>query len=326
MADLHQARIDAAAAEWLARRAEGTSPADDEEFYRWLSSDDRHGDAFDELSGVLEDVGRVEGLQHLAGPPVANRRIWWAGTGIAASIAALFILAGPDGTPTQTYRTGVGQVRAVTLADGSMVALGARARISVALASDRRTLTLEEGEAFFDIAHDAARPFVITAGGAQVTVVGTKFEIRRGIDGTSVAVQEGRVAVQDNQAITLRPAPKRILRPGQKTVVGVRRTYLAVEAPLPPLQTLAQGQVAAWRNGRLIYDDVSLADVVDDLNRYYQPGVRLADDAAGEQRVTASFRVVEIPNFLTAMAETMPISVRRGADRSFVLTARTTPD
>lgn len=318
--DLQQARIEEAAADWLARRAEGTSPEDDEEFYRWLASDERHGDAFDELSGVLEDIGTIDGLRDLVASPVARHRKWWAsGAAVAASLAAIIAFGGIESTATQTYRTGVGQLRTVHLSDGSRVALGAKAQISVALGSDRRAVTLDAGEAFFDIAHDAGRPFVVTAGGAQVTVVGTKFEVRRGLGETSVAVQEGRVAVQDNQAITLRPAPARILQPGQRTVVETRHTYVAMEAPLPPLQTLLQGQVAAWRGGRLAYNDATLADVVEDINRYYAPGVRLAGDGVGDRRVTASFLVSEIPQFLAALSETMPISVREQPDRSFLL-------
>ncbi|HVK82322.1 MAG TPA: FecR domain-containing protein, partial [Verrucomicrobiae bacterium] len=86
----------------------------------------------------------------------------------------------------------------------------------------------------------------------------------------------------------------------------------------PPVETTPLAS-DAWRSGRLAYNNAALADVIADINRYYAPSARLADPSAAEMRVTASFRVNEIPAFIDALQATIPVSVQRDGDGAYVI-------
>lgn len=320
--DPDQARIDAAAAEWLVRRGDAAhASADDEEFYAWLEADPRHGETYDALARTLEDVGELKELADLPRP----RRHWLrrlapAGAMALAAALALIVFA-PNfaSAPTNSFATEVGQTRVVSLADGSTVTLGADSHIDVRFEDRERRVVLASGEAFFEVAHDESRPFFVEAGGTLVRVVGTKFDVHRGVEGVRVSVQEGRVEVRDARAVTLSGPAVRVLTAGQRTDVQERPTYIAIASVPPPVEPVTVAPPGSWRDGRLAYDDARLEEVVADINRYYAPGVRLANPATNEVRVTASFRVNEIPAFLDALGETLPVAVSREISGAYSL-------
>jgi transmembrane sensor len=319
-----QARIEAAAARWLVRRGATLAAQDDEEFYAWLEVDPRHGEAYDAIARTWEDVGK---LKQLAGLVRRRPRTWGARKvavlALAAAMALLAITFSQLGAlaPMESYATGIAQTRVVTLRDGSAITMGADSEIRVRLRDRERRVTLERGQAFFEIAQDIDRPFYVQAGGSLIRVLGTKFDVHMGAEGVRIGVQEGRVEVRDAQALTIAPPALRELVSGQETEVVDRPIYLAMAAVPPPVAPATMVQPGAWRTGRLAYNDARLAEVVSDINRYYGPGVRLVGPETDDIRVTAAFRVDEIPAFLDALAATVPVEVVKAEDGAYALRA-----
>jgi transmembrane sensor len=317
-----QERIEAAASEWLVRRGDAAQAVEsNDEFYAWLEADPRHGEAYDALALVLEDVGQLRDLAALPDQqPHLKRRGLLMAAGCAAA-AALLAIAVMGPAPGLEYATATGQTRAVTLADGSIVTLSAGSAIKVRMTGAGRRVELERGEAFFDVAHDAAHPFYVDAGVAQVRVLGTKFDVHRAASGVRVSVQQGRVEVRDARALTLTSPAISVLHASEATEVQTRPAYVAIAAAPLPVEQVAAAAPGAWREGRLTYDDVRLADVASDINRYYAPGVELTSPETADIRVTAAFRVNEIPAFLDALAATLPVTVTRNPNGGYRLAA-----
>jgi transmembrane sensor len=319
-------RIEVKAAEWLSRRRDDKhSPEEDAQFYAWIEADPRHGEAYDALALTLEDVGQLPELSKLVSP---RRPRWTArtvvGAGIALACIGLVFFTQAQNNPTQTIATEIAQTRTVTLEDGSVVYLGAGSTIRTRFDSNARHVVLEGGEAYFEVAHDASHPFYVEAGGTVVRVLGTRFHVHRGASGVRVAVSEGRVQVRDTRAITLTSPAVRELTAGQATEIQDRPTYIAFAAVAPPVEA-APASVGVWQSGRFAYDNATLADVVADINRYYRPSVRLADPAAAEQRVTAAFRVDEIPAFIDALDATLPVTVERDSHGAYLIADTPSP-
>jgi transmembrane sensor len=171
---------------------------------------------------------------------------------------------------TTVYQTAKGERRQITLADGSHIDMNAGSRLSVRLGGKDRRVTMDDAEAVFDVAKDASRPFLITAGDRTVRVVGTQFNVRRRDGVQSVTVSRGVVEVM--------PAAGA----GQRFRLTVGQRLDHVEgASDSQLRAASPDEAESWRTGRLIYRGEPLANVVADLNRYTSEPVRLADAHTG---------------------------------------------
>lgn len=287
----------AQACAWIARlQREALDEADGLEFAEWLGRSPAHGEAYERaLSGwhefeqaaeavteMLTQRARVEALRR----PAISRR--WFAAGGAALAAALAVAVVPKAiapAPTDTYVTGKGEHRRLTLADGSVVDLNAESRLTVTLARNERRLTLSEGEALFDVTHDARRPFTVAAAGRVVRVVGTQFDVKNRPNGLSVTVARGKVQV--------RPAAEGaagrafLLTPGQRLDVS--------EAGAEALRAVDPSEAYGWRVGRLVYRNTPLADVVADMNRQFPQQVTISDPALAAMPITGVI-VLDEPN------------------------------
>lgn len=330
--------IDPQASAWLVRLGEGTmSPEQEERFRQWRIADMRHEKTFAAMQRTWADIGGLAELGALVPvpPPVAasqspdRSRRWarfgFAATGgVAAAAAALFLVA-PRSLPVsgQHYATELAQTRAITLPDGSQVTLGARSSIAVDFSHGERRVTLSGGEAFFEVVHDAARPFLVVAGPSVVRDVGTKFDVNLGDGSVRVSVMEG--LVQLNRATDGQGAETaRLLRAGQRAemALAVPGDAGASGDRAPMIVTSVAQAPGTWREGRLVYDNVRLSDLVTDVNRYYAPGVVLESRAAGDLRVTGSFKPDEIPAFMDALGATLPVSAVEAPDGGFRIEPR----
>ncbi|MFZ5720346.1 MAG: FecR family protein [Pseudomonadota bacterium] len=272
-------REDAAA--WVVRLEAGDlTEAESVEFDTWLSAAPENARAFDDAHAVsmayaaAAEPVRLELGRRRAPRPAFGRRAF-LGAGAAAAAAVMAAVVVPEfATPqAKIYATAKGERRSVRLAEGTTIDLNGGTRISVTLARSGRHVTLDEGQAVFDVAHDARRPFVVSAGDRDVRVVGTQFDVRR-LDGRlSVTVARGAVEVHPTDG-----APGRAyrLRPGQRLVhlEGVAGSQIAAaEAE----------QVLGWRSGRFVYREQPLSEVVADLNQQFETQIRIEDaDLAAE--------------------------------------------
>jgi transmembrane sensor len=320
--------IEREASEWLARRRL-TRDADDAAFEAWLAADPRHAATYEAMAAVLEDVASLRSLAELEPLEAEPTRIGYFRRrsvatrvgAIAAALAAVVALPVLLDRPDIEASTLIAEVRPITLPDGTRVTLGAKSEIKVRFDDGERRVQLTSGEAFFEVADDPARPFVVDSGGAEIRDIGTKFEVKRVAGGVEVGVLEGIVEVGGGGLLGQRPTVRRLLA-GQK--VTARDTGLG---PIVSGATVGAVQAApaaagAWREGQLTYDDTALVDVVADLNRYYAPGVRLDGAAPGQARLAASFKVHEIDKFLQELPGVAPVVVKREEGGAITITRR----
>ena len=168
------------------------------------------------------------------------------------------------------YRTGVGEQRTVRLLDGSKIELNALSSVRVSLSNSVLDVDLIEGQAFFHVAKDSARPFLVHSDGTTVRAVGTQFDVYRKSTGTVVTVLEGRVAVAQTrgpevtgQAGAVPPAQVFLIA-GEQVTVPVQHGM--EERPQPKQTDVAVA--TAWVQKRLVFEETPLAEVAEEFNRY----------------------------------------------------------
>jgi transmembrane sensor len=323
---------------WVARRRLGLMSAVDEVAFAAWRADPANAEALAEVEGVVDEVGAVAAFSEvramreaaLAAAP-ARRPPWRAMGSVAAGLAAV-VLAGvwavnlpeaPARSPVtavaaQRYVTGVGERRTVRLADGSAVALNTASVVEVAYSAGRRDIRLLQGQALFDVAHNAARPFVVTAGDRVVTALGTRFDVRLDAGAVKVVLVEGRVKVEP-----LRPA-------GLERIVPVlgRQTLDAGEALVADpgegveVAVADTEQATSWRRGQVIFRDDTIAAAVAEMNRYSDTQLVIDDPRIGALKISGVFGVTREENFLAALTSFYPIEAVERSPRVTALAWR----
>ena len=327
------AEIARAAIDWLVRlQGETVTERDWLDFDAWLTASPVHAQAYDavlafdyrlELDARLAEGAPVE-VPPIASMPTAKviplrpaRRVWlWsAGAAIAAAFVAGAVLlpnSGLMGVHETTYTTGVGERRTIALEDGSRIEMNAASRLTVRFERKARRVQLGDAQAFFDVAKDSSRPFLISAGDTQVRVVGTQFDVRHRDGEVAVNVQRGLVEVRPN--LPSDAAPFR-LRPGQGLSHHKGQTADA------RLTTVAVEEVAGWRQGRLIYRDQPLSQIAGDMNRLFPRPVKLGDAEAAHMRLSGVLIVDEQGAMVDRLSHLLPVRTTTTKD-AIVIRAR----
>ena len=323
-------RIGDAAREWLVRLSMARpSAADRAAFEAWRQADPRHAEAYARVERIWNEVPQADALrdpallaevtlgERLAARAQALMRPALAAGGVAvAAVVLAAVFLGPGGEPD--FATRIAEIRDVPLPDGSVITLGARSAIDVAFTEQERHVTLAAGQAFFAVERDASRPFIVTVGETRVRVVGTKFDVRRGEATVQVAVLEGVVEVSqesDDGPADNAHEPRRVLTAGQEVVASLA-------GALAPARQIKVAEPGAWRQGRLVYVNTALREVVADANRYSQARIEFADEAVGDLMISATFRAGEIDQVVASLTRILPIEARRPAPDRIVLSAR----
>ncbi|WP_307364579.1 FecR domain-containing protein [Brevundimonas sp. SORGH_AS_0993] len=278
--------IEADAARWVLRLdADGGAAETRQALEDWLDGDARRRGAFLQAEAawaLLDPVCSIGALEDAGASPEPEasplpsrgmpRRRLLAGAGglLAASLGAGFFWLGRG----DDYHTALGEIRRVPLKDGSVAAINTDSRIKVALADRERAVSVDQGEAWFQVAKDASRPFIVSAGPARVRAVGTAFSVRRHPDGAEVLVTEGVVeAWREGGA-----------EPPMRLVAG-DRAVIADDAP-PQKASPAPSEVdrrLAWRAGRIDLEGEALAQAAEEFNRYNSRQIVVAPTLASEQ-------------------------------------------
>jgi transmembrane sensor len=314
MSDAHNsaARIESEAAHWLSRRVEPEwSDEDQAELDRWLGQGYAQKAAFWRLEEGWEKAGRIAAL----GPPPSARdwspRNWrssWKPAALAASVAIL-MLGGLSFTRTpsttaqpkgQLIATKVGGHTIVPLDDGSAIELNTATRVQAAVTATSREVWLEKGEAYFDVLHSATVPFVVHAGPKTITVLGTKFSVRRDGDQVTVAVVSGRVRVTDAKA------------PNSSSAASVAAGSVAVTKPDATLVTESSPQNVeadlAWREGQLVFRNDTLAEAAAEFNRYSDRKLVVSGSAAN-LKISGSFKSGNVDGFARLLRDAYGLNV-----------------
>jgi transmembrane sensor len=214
------------------------------------------------------------------------------------------------------YRTLPGERRTVELREGSRVTLDANSVLTVRLGPDERSLTLERGEAFFQVGKDPSRPFVVQAGTTRVKALGTAFNVRMSGDRTVVAVTEGEVEFVAD--VPLRNATSRLTA---QVVAGEGLSYVDGGS----LQTLSPREAplaTAWLKGRRQYRNEALRYVLADVDRYTGHKIRVADEATGDLRFTGTLNLEKSDAWLRGLSVALPVTMTREADGALIVTQK----
>lgn len=310
--------METAALDWVIRMRD---PGFDgwEEFEAWLGADPAHADVYHRLAIADQDMAEllaaapvpaempsnVVPLPHRSLPRRSLTRRAWLGGAIAASVAGLIGLGMIERQPAlYQVETAPGMRRTVTLGDGSTIALNGGTRITLDR-KDPRHATLERGEALFDVVHDDDAPFKVLVGDATLVDVGTSFNVVRDGRVTAVQVSEGAVVYNpDGEAVRLDAG---------------RRLRAEDGDPHIELAAVAPEAVAGWREGRLIYDGQTMADVAADLTRWSGETVR-ADPRVAAQRFRGVLSLGKDDD-VAGLASLLDVDVRRSG-REWILSPR----
>jgi transmembrane sensor len=252
---------------------------------------------------------------------LASGAVWTSGCVTAAVVVVVAIgwsILRTEGYVAQSYRTATGEVRNVVLPDGSVVGLDTQTEIEwVGSPSDRR-VRLIRGEAYFQVVHDASRPFRIMLAHSEVQVLGTRFDVYQMADGdVRVSVISGSVAVEaldDGEGV---PSWSRRLTAGQQieySPVGLVADVHAIVAP----------KVIRWREGMMETQGEPLKDFVSDISRYTTERIVIADPRAATQQVGGAFSVRNVNATLDRLSHIAPVTVTHEQDE-VILGYRTVP-
>lgn len=322
MSDPQDARrvADREAAEWHVRLGERpVSAVALAEFRSWRASSE-NADAYHRLETLWRSTGSLSSdvdMQKLTRDTLKASRPRSTGSRkkalLPAAVVGTVLVVAAVGVfvwlPSRDlYTTAVGEQEVVRLADGSEVTLDTDTRLRVRFVRSERQILLERGQALFVVAHDADRPFRVSAGDTVVTALGTTFDVRRDPAGARVTLVVGSVAVTDGKSADARSWR---LAPGQQV-----RTATPDASPLAVDAT----QATSWSERRLIFRSTPLREAVAEVNRYLPRKIVLDAGSAEEVAVNGVFTTGDREAFVAAATDLFGLSARTQADGSVLLT------
>lgn len=342
-------RVREEAADWFVQVNAEDAPLEIfESWQRWLEERPAHQSAYREIEDTWQAFARVprqprnedpsvgvfdaegEGLPPVADGTGGSKQGWWRLTkagGVRAALVlgaigiamlAALILELPKGrifARSGVLQTSAGENREFVLADGSHVAVGAATLITTDLNSSTRTVIIDHGEAFFDVAHEE-RPFVVRAGSGTITALGTAFNVHYVEGRVVVTVTEGRVEVAELRAESTRTPPgvrePRELHAKRAPIVRIGAGEQATYGRVPMVVQSANVELAkAWQAGQLRYIAQPLEFVLPDVSRYTRTQLVIADEAVGELRFTGTILQDDVDHWLESLEQVFPIEVVR---------------
>jgi transmembrane sensor len=207
-----------------------------------------------------------------------------------------------------SYASQLGDLRAVALSDGSQATLSSDSRIDIALSRAQRHIDLAQGEAFFAVAKDADRPFVVGAGLRRAVAVGTRFSVRRDGASVRVVVTEGTVRLESDAADG-RAQPTTLLPAGSIAIAGPDGV-LVRSVPVAEAE-----RILDWRDGLLSFEHATLGEAVAEFNRYNTRKLVVADGRAAALQVAGTFQWSNTEGFVRLLERGFPVRVERRADQ-----------
>jgi transmembrane sensor len=213
-------------------------------------------------------------------------------------------------TPPLVYSTGVGEQRTEELPDGTRIVLNTQTTLQVRYGHQQREVTLQRGEAMFEVVHDARHPFKVIAGDGSITDLGTRFQVRDDDGVAAVTLLRGRVEVvaQDE---------RRQLSPGEQACYGTGAGTAGIS-----VRRVDTDAITSWTRGRLDFSGLPLAQAVAEANRYSTVKLRLGDPSLESLPVGGSFRAGDNAAIAAALSAVFPVRVARSDAREIVLMPR----
>jgi len=298
--------IDTEAARWIERGdREDWSAADQTELDAWLAQSPVHAVSYLRLYDAWHRADRLAALRSVnAEAEAAPARSWMLLMRVAAvfcvvaiaGFAAIDYLSVPK---DQFFQTPVGGRETIRLSDGSTIELNTNTALRIRASADKRLVMLDRGEAYFQVRHDARRPFVVQAKDGRVVDLGTKFSVRDGADHLEVALVEGSARfVSDTTKAAL-------LTPGDVVVA----TADSMSVTKRSAQELSDA--LGWRRGVLVFDHTTLADAAAELNRYNREKIVIADPDVRRRIIGATIPVNGVEAFTRVAQQIFGVHVEK---------------
>ena len=311
--------LDEAAAEWLFERENGFSAERERAFAYWCAEDARHAEAVRRVERTMELFGEMPAVRsqletrldntRVAAPPApipAFRRMVWIG-GIAAALVLGLIAftwsTKRSAAPLVHYATDTAALRSLSLPDSSVMDINVGSNVTVQFLPHERRVTLQQGEAHFQVAHDSSRPFIVTAGNVSVRAVGTAFDVRMTPDAVDVVVVEGKVELSRSQdEFSGAPAePLPLLVAGKRAQVArdVGNAVPKIEA----IDDRSIHSLLTWQTPMASFTDVPLRDVIVRFNRRNTIQLVLDDAELGKRKIGGKIALDQVEAFVRLLEQ-----------------------
>lgn len=292
------------ATEWFVRlQSEELTEQEKQRFFHWLAVDPAHQRAYIEIEKFWDSLAALE-IESV----IPLRKKTFLPRALAASVALFLVgimVFFNISYQSTHFATAVGEQRNLVLSDGSQIILNTASTLSTDFNEQRRLVHLTKGEAFFDVAKDRSKPFIVQTSNGIVRVLGTQFNVLNAKKGSVVTVLEGSVGVTQDQDIHLAAQanfkPALQLESNQQVVITPE--YLAQN----PNRVDAH-DVVAWREGQLVYNGESFARVLEDINRYFEGEIRAGDEALNNLQVIAVLQLQDKQTTLRALEEAFDVA------------------
>ncbi|MFJ4064629.1 FecR family protein [Pseudomonas sp. NPDC089996] len=315
-----------AAAHWCMRlHADDCTLVERDAFARWLAADPRHAEEYQAMLEIWQTADQLPRTATIIdfNPPArhAPRARNWRPLASAAALALLALpLAGWVGWEQgwlpnhyQHFEAG-NDMQTVQLSDGSTVELNLHTELTYFNYKDQRQVTLKRGEAFFKVQHDSSHPFIVRAGRGQTRVTGTQFNVWKYQDQVKVTLVQGSVLVSsDGNAGGYRLGP------------GMQASYHTGDFEPQLAENDDYDNSLAWRNGKLVLDNLSLEQALPVINRYLDAPLLLADPGTGRMRISGIYNTREVGQLVDKLPKVLPIYLTRSKDGSTVLNSISPP-
>lgn len=305
------------AADWIQRRAFWTWTEHEEALLdAWLAESLAHRIAYTRVETAWNRTARVTALRSSALAKDTAKRSWVSRTWLRTAVALVVLAAAGVSAeqyfkrpPETTYATVVGEHKIVRLADGSQIELNTDTILKTSNIASYRLVKLVKGEAFFTIKHDSSNPLIVIAGTHRVTDLGTKFLVRSEPNRLEVALVEGRAAFDSADGRAESPI---VLIPGDSLVVSDNQ----IRTTRKSTQTLADE--LGWRRGMLVFENASLSDAADEINRYNAQKIVVADRATARMRISAAFPTTGVEDFVQLAHQLLGLKIDRNDDEIII--------
>ncbi len=301
---------------WLTRLRSEPSEADCAAFERWYAADVTHADAYDALLESWDAMGLAADSHAMAAEP-AKARLWTRLAVAAAAVLALVLAAGlalsraPQALEAPLLAASrIGEIRTLTLEDGSRVTLDSNSVVRARSDATARRLELVRGRARFEVAHDAARPFEVRAGANTITAHGTVFDVDLRTGHEAVRLLEGAVEVRSASAEANRGT---MLAAGQQ--LGLRGPAGEHPVPIATLET-------RWRGALLAFEEAPLAEVAAAANRHGQTRILLQGEDINALRFTGTIQTDAPDRTAATLVAMFPVDAERDARGNYVIKPR----
>jgi transmembrane sensor len=299
---------------WQARLSSDLCPeADRIEFQQWLQQSPAHQKAWQDINQFWSSLDTIN-LDDLVEQKTHNRQfIKFKSRPVktALALAASLLLALGLFLPKinyylADYNVAAGQQKQITLSDGSSILLNTNSAFSVSFNQQQRLITLHQGEAFFQVATDKTRPFIVQTSAGQVRALGTAFDVKQQDQQTQIIVFEHAVSITTTQGLRLEK-----LQTAEQLKFSADSVQTASKVNLQ--------RAAPWHQQRMVFQDKALVDVVAELNRYRSGKIICLNDSIKNLPITGVFGIADTELALQAIEQSLPVRITRITDQLILL-------